>query len=91
MCNFHFLFNCRYRKAEVSKKDAQTKKKKPEGRGSPKDGGRGGPRGGHNNWNPKFPTRMNAKEQQQQIACLIEYLQEENQLPVRHALLRIFK
>lgn len=71
-----------YRKAEESKKEAQMKKKKSEGRGSPRDSGRGASRGGHSNWNQKFIPRMNPKEQQQQIACLIEYLQEENQLPV---------
>lgn len=72
-----------YRKAEISKKDAHTKKKKPEGRGSPRDVGRGAPRGGgRGGWGQRFPTRMNAKEQQQQIACLIEYLLDENQLPV---------
>lgn len=75
------MFHCSYRKAEESK-EAQTKKKKSEGRGSPRDGGRGCSRGGYSNWNQKFPARMNPKEQRQQDECLIEYLQEENQLPV---------
>lgn len=63
---------------------------KPEGRASPRDSGRGAPRGGHSSYQ-RFPTRMNPKEQQQQISCLIEYLQEESQLPVSYTVSIVVK